>query len=163
LIWEAVGVKAITRRALQSDADSIAELYLRARRAAASAGTIPMLVHDDDDVRRWVADLVVPRLECWISGSPQHALVGMLVLEEDWIDQLYVDPDLTGHGIGAELIAVAKRERPAGLHLWTFVSNTGGQRFYVRHGFRELQRTDGSGNEEHASDIHYVWRQATGP
>jgi GNAT superfamily N-acetyltransferase len=46
----------------------------------------------------------------------------MQVLETDWIDQLYVDPDLTGVGIGAELIAVTKRARPDGLRLWTFVS-----------------------------------------
>jgi ribosomal protein S18 acetylase RimI-like enzyme len=81
----------------------------------------------------------------------------MLVLESGWIDQLYVDPGLTGVGIGAELIAVAKRERPGGLRLWTFVTNGDAQRFYRRHGFQEVQRTDGSDNEEGAPDIQYEW------
>lgn len=151
-------MRVTTRRVLPSDADAISELYLRARRAAANARTLPALVHDDDDVRRWVADRVVADLECWVADYAERAVVGMLVLDQSWIDQLYVAPDLTGQGIGAELLAVAKRERPAGLELWSFVSNTGAQRFYSWHGFRELQRTDGSGNEEGAPDIHYAWQ-----
>jgi ribosomal protein S18 acetylase RimI-like enzyme len=84
---------------------------------------------------------------------PGGEMVGLLVLDGDSIDQLYVDPDLTCRGIGAQLLDVAKRERPEGLGLWTFVSNQGAQRFYERHGFREVERTDGSRNEERAPDI----------
>jgi ribosomal protein S18 acetylase RimI-like enzyme len=69
---------------------------------------------------------------------------------------LYVRPDLTGRGIGATLIRLAKRERPAGLRLLTFASNEGAQRFYLRHGFREVRRTDGTENEEGAADIEYA-------
>ena len=114
-----------TRRATSSDAAAVAELYLRARRAGSAKGTIPALVHDDDDVRYWVAHVVIPRFECWLAECVSGQVVGILVLQGDWIDQLYVDPDLTGAGIGAELIAVAKRRRPDGLQLWTFVSNEG--------------------------------------
>ena len=64
-------------------------------------------------------------------------------------------PDLTGRGIGADLLAVAKRERPDGLRLWTFASNTGAQRFYERHGFVAVRRTDGRDNEERAPDVLY--------
>ena len=99
----------IIRRATSSDADAAAELYVRARRAGAAAGAIPPLVHDDREVRSWVTHFVIPRLECWLAERESGVLVGMLVLEMDWIDQLYVDPDRTGAGIGAELIAVAKR------------------------------------------------------
>jgi predicted N-acetyltransferase YhbS len=83
---------------------------LRARKAAAAAGTIPPL------------------------------------LDRNWLEQLYVDPDLTGQGVGSTLLALAKRERPDGLRLWTFVSNLGARRFYLRHGFREVERTDGARN-----------------
>jgi GNAT superfamily N-acetyltransferase len=121
------------------------------------ARTVPALVHDPDEVRRWVADHVVPDLECWVADYPERVVVGMLVLDQEWIDQLYVAPDLTARGIGAELITVAKRERPAGLKLWTFVSNARAQRFYSHHGFLEVQRTNGSGNEECAPDILYAW------
>jgi ribosomal protein S18 acetylase RimI-like enzyme len=56
------------------------------------------------------------------------------------------------------MLSVAKRERPRGLRLWTFASNTPAQRFYERHGFVEMDRTDGQDNEERAPDILYTWR-----
>jgi ribosomal protein S18 acetylase RimI-like enzyme len=37
------------------------------------------------------------------------------------------------------------------------VTNTGAQRFYRRHGFVMAETTDGSGNEEHAPAIRFVW------
>lgn len=130
---------------------------MRARRAAAAAGTIPPLRHSDGEVNGWVADLLIPRCECWLAERPPDAVVGILVLKGAWIDQLYVDPDHTRVGIGTQLIAVAKRERPGGLRLWTFLSNEDAQRFYVRGGFQEVQRTDGSRNEERAPDVQFAW------
>jgi GNAT superfamily N-acetyltransferase len=140
------------RRGTDSDAGPLAELYLRARKAAIP--TIPMTAHTDDEVRAWIAELVIPRSEVWLAESDQ--LVGLLVLDDDWVDQLYVDPELTGRGIGTQLIELAKSRRPGGLRLWTFESNTGAQRFYERHEFRATDRTEGD-NEEGAPDILYVW------
>ena len=148
------------RRATSSDAAAATKLYLRARQSASATGTIPPLAHGDDETRNWVAHLVIPKLECWLAEGVSGTLVGLLVLDADWIDQLYVDPELTRSGIGAKLMAAAKRERPDGLRLWAFVSNHGAQRFYLRHGFQEIERTDGSGNEERAPDIQYAWRPA---
>ena len=79
------------------------------------------------------------------------------MLDDDWLDQLYVEPSVTGRGIGLALLDVAKRERPHGLWLWTFASNEGAQRFYERHGFAEVERTDGRRNEERAPDVLYAW------
>ena len=150
-------MQVITRRATSSDAATATELYLRARHAGSASGPIPPLLHDDDETRNWLTHLVIPKLECWLAERVSGTHVGLLVLDADWIDQLYVDRGLTRNGIGAELIAVAKRERPDGLRLWTFVSNQGAQRVYLRHGFQEVERTDGSRNEESAPDIQYAW------
>ena len=100
---------------------------------------------------------MVRRTELWVAEDPAGTLAGLLVLDGGWLDQLYVEPALTGRGIGADLMALAKRERPDGLRLWTFASNPGAQRFYERHGFVETLRTDGRDNEERAADILYVW------
>jgi GNAT superfamily N-acetyltransferase len=64
-------------------------------------------------------------------------VLGILVLEGQWLHQLYVEPTTTGRGIGAGLVTLAQRERPDGLRLWTFAANTAAQRFYERHGFVE--------------------------
>jgi GNAT superfamily N-acetyltransferase len=143
------------RRGEARDARAAADLYLRARAAALHAGSIPAGVHDDEDVRRHFASHVVEDCELWVAEQG-GALAGILVLEGEWVHQLYVDPDLTGRGIGSRLLAVARRERPGGLRLWTFASNAGAQRFYERHGFVAVRRTDGRDNEEGAPDILYA-------
>ena len=142
------------RRGTPGDADAVADLWLRARHAAADT---PTTVHPDVEVRGWIADRVVRHTELWLAENEADALVGLLVLDEDWVDQLYVEPTLTGRGVGTELLRLAMRERPDGLRLWTFASNVGAQRFYERHGFIESERTDGD-NEERAPDILYIWR-----
>jgi GNAT superfamily N-acetyltransferase len=65
------------------------------------------------------AERVVPHTELWVAEDDGGALVGLLVLDEDWLDQLYVEPTLTGRGIGSELIGPAKRAPggPKALHL----------------------------------------------
>ena len=142
------------RRGTEADARAAADLWLRARKAAIHA--IPPPVHDDDDVRAWFASHVVRATELWVAEDPPGTLVGILVLDGPWIDQLYVEPTMTGRGIGASLVKLAKRERPEGLWLWTFASNVGAQRFYEQHGFVETRRTEAD-NEEGAPDILYVW------
>jgi GNAT superfamily N-acetyltransferase len=143
------------RRAGAGDARAAAELWLAARKAA--LGAIPAPAHDDDDVRGWFGSHVVNSCELWLAEDDSARLVGILVLDNEWVDQLYVDPKMTGRGIGSRLLAVAKRERPRGLRLWTFQSNTRARRFYERHGFVEIGRTDGRENEEGAPDILYAY------
>ena len=152
----------VVRRADSSDREETADLYLRARQRAEELGTIPRLTHDSEDVTRWIGGRI-SEAECWLAEARSGAVVGLLVLDGDLLDQLYVDPDLTGNGIGGELMAVGRRERPEGLRLWTFVSNEGAQRFYARHGFVEVRRTDGRDNEERAPDILYAWLPSAPP
>jgi GNAT superfamily N-acetyltransferase len=83
-------------------------------------------------------------------------VVAVLVLKDEWIDQLYVEPGHTGRGIGGQLMAVAKRERPSALRLWTFEANVRARRFYERHGFVSTGSTAGD-NEEGAPDVRYEW------
>jgi GNAT superfamily N-acetyltransferase len=115
---------------------------------------IPPPVHSDEDVRQWVATVVLPNNEAWVAETDADGVIALLVLDNEWIDQLYVDPEWTGHGVGSQLIELAKELRPRGLDLWTFQSNEGARRFYERHGFIAVGTTEGA-NEEGAPDVHY--------
>ncbi len=85
-----------------------------------------------------------------------------MVLDNEWIDQLYVDPVSTRAGIGGTLLEHAMRLHPTGLKLWTFQSNLGARRFYEPHGFVAVASTTGE-NEEQAPDVCYQWRPAATP
>ncbi len=143
------------RRATVEDADALGTLFLTAREAAYPA--IPRPVHPEADVRRWLRErLDAEGAELWLAER-DDVPVALLLLEDDWVHSLYVDPALTGQGIGSALLDLAKSLRPDGLGLWVFESNTGAQRFYARHGFGVVRRTDGSENEEREPDVEMAW------
>ena len=116
---------------------------------------IPPPIHTGDEVGTWFEQVVLPTKEVWVTEECGE-IIALLVLEADWIDQLYVEPDHIAQGLGARLIEVAKQRRPAGLKLWTFEANAGARRFYERHGFVATGATSGD-NEEGAPDIRYEW------
>ncbi|GAA1238710.1 hypothetical protein GCM10009665_31240 [Kitasatospora nipponensis] len=118
--------------------------------------------HTDEQVHDWFRHVVVPRLETWLAATPEGEVIGLLVLDEGSLDQLYLEPQRRGQGVGDALVELAKRQRPQGLELWTFQVNGPAQRFYRRHGFTEAERTDGSGNEEREPDVRLVWRPQAG-
>jgi GNAT superfamily N-acetyltransferase len=146
-------VTGVPRRATPDDAADVARLLIESRRA--SADLIPPSVHPDSEVRAWVQDHLLPEAEVWLVADPLPCAV--LALGDGWIDQLFVSPGRTGQGWGSLLVELAKSRCPDGLQLWTFESNVRAQRFYEGHGFAVAERTDGSGNEERAPDLRYVW------
>ena len=146
---------ATLRRAGLEDALSVADVLIRSRRAAGDA--IPAAVHSDAETREWVRTVVLPEREVWLVEDADSRPLGVMVLDDDWVDQLYIEPTCTGMGLGSRLVELAKSLRPAGLQLWTFATNTAAQRFYLRHAFVVAETTDGSGNEEKAPDIRFVW------
>jgi GNAT superfamily N-acetyltransferase len=107
------------RRSRSEDARYLADLWLRSRQASIPA--IPPPVHSAAVVRAWFTEVVVPTKEVWLFEVADIP-VALLVLDGDWIDQLYVEPDHAGRGFGSRLLAVAKELRPTGLDLRTFQS-----------------------------------------
>jgi GNAT superfamily N-acetyltransferase len=142
------------RLAAIEEADTIASLWLRSR--AVSIDTIPPAAHSDYEVRRWFTEIVVPDRDVWVAQIAGEDIIGLLVLDAEWLDQLYVDPDEWGNGIGSALLDKAKQERPVGFDLWTFTENVGARRFYERHGLAVIDWTDDD-NEEAAPAIRYRW------
>ena len=141
------------RRARPDESGEIARVWLRSR--AASVPHIPAPVHTGEEVRAWFETVVLPTQEVWVAHD-DDVIVGLVALQGEWIEQLYVAPGFTGRGIGGELIRVAQRQRPVRLRLWTFEANVGARRFYERHGFVATGSTGGD-NEEGAPDVLYEW------
>ena len=146
------------RAARPEDADAIANVYLE---SFAATYAFPR-AHSDDEVRRWVADVLLSTREVWVAGREDGTIVAMMALTTDMVDQLYVAPGWTGQGIGSRLIGLAKERRPEGLDLYTFQDNAGARRFYERHGFTVVALGDGSDNEEGQPDVRYAWRPSPG-
>jgi putative acetyltransferase len=76
------------------------------------------------------------------------------------LEQLYVEPEAWGSGVGRTLLDAVRAARPDGLHLAVFARNARARRFYETAGFRLTGTGDGSGNEEGEPDCTYAWRQA---
>ncbi|GAC1579771.1 MAG: GNAT family N-acetyltransferase [Candidatus Dormibacteria bacterium] len=153
-LWEDVSIAI--RRARSNDSAAAANVLIASRAAAAPA--IPPAVHSDAEVREWFEQIVMRRMEVWVVESqPEHIMVGVLALNEQWVEQLYVLPGWTGKGIGSRLLETARRRSPSGLELWTFQSNRRARSFYEREGFVAVEETEGAGNEERAPDVHYRW------
>ena len=149
---EVVGV----RQATAADADEIADLYTEARIHAVPQ--MPPALHTNAEDRAYVARRIVePDVTMWVAERDGR-LLGFATCTPTFLDSLYIHPDLTGQGIGSLLLDVVEATHPQGFELWVFESNTGARRFYERRGLVEVERTDGSGNEEKSPDIRMAWR-----
>ena len=101
--------------------------------------------------------------ECQVHGAFEGgALAAIIAFRSDWIDQLYVLPEVQGHGVGNELLQVAKRAFDC-LQLWTFQRNLSARRFSEARGFALVEETDGARNEEKEPDARYIWTRASVP
>ncbi|MFF4485816.1 GNAT family N-acetyltransferase [Streptomyces sp. NPDC001544] len=150
------GATVVLRRAAASDAAAAADVWLRSFAAA-----LPTVVRprSDDEVHEYFRHVVVPLRETWVAEEEDGGgIVGVMVLEDELLSQLYLAPEWRGRGIGDRFVALAKERSPQGLTLWTFQGNAPAHRFYERHGFAAVEFTDGSGNEEREPDVRYVWR-----
>ena len=87
------------RRARQDDADAIADVFL-----ASFAATYRFpLAHSDEQVRRWIPEILLPTEEVWVVTDPDEAVVALMALSSEMLGQLYVAPGWTAAGSAAAL------------------------------------------------------------
>ncbi|MCM2561446.1 GNAT family N-acetyltransferase [Lutimaribacter sp. EGI FJ00013] len=84
--------------------------------------------------------------------------VGFIARNGSIILALYVHPRGQGRGYGSMLLADAKACHPQ-LELWTLRDNLPARRFYAAHGFVEVARGMGLGNDGGLPDIHLAWQK----
>lgn len=100
---------------------------------------------------------LIDRCEVLVLRAPSVA--GFLARQDAEIDALYLAADARRQGHGRALIGTVKRQCKE-LRLWTFQANLSAIRFYEAQGFVEIERTEGSGNDESLPDIRLQWKAA---
>ena len=146
------GSGLIIRQLELADMDAAAGVH-----RAAFDHALPWLtgLHTPDEDRWFYRERVFTG--CQVHGAFEGgALAAIIAFRSDWIDQLYVLPEVQGRGAGSELLQVAKRAFDC-LQLWTFQRNLGARRFYEARGFALVEETDGARNEEKEPDARYLW------
>jgi GNAT superfamily N-acetyltransferase len=93
-----------------------------------------------------------------IVAEDDSTVVGFAACDSTELDALFVAEFMRGQGVGSALLDHLKTGADT-LELWTSQANEAAQRFYVQHGFQEMARTDGAGNDEKLADIQYVWKR----
>lgn len=139
-------------RAVAGDAEAVARLFRTVRRAC-----LPYLadLHTPDEDLGFFRDHVFAECEVWIAQT--DAIDGFIAFREGWVEHLYVRPDCHRRGLGKALLMLAMNSHLL-LRLWVFQRNTAAVSFYRACGFREIERTDGSRNEEREPDMLMEWR-----
>jgi len=143
------------RRAIPGDAEAIAHLL---RDTMTKALPFLPVLHTADEDHAFIAGHVLPACTVWVVEMDR--IVGFIACRDDWIEHLYVDVDCHGRGIGSALLGKVLEAGPR-WQLWAFQKNEQGLRFYKRKGFRVVERTDGSGNEEKEPDARLLWLRKT--
>jgi GNAT superfamily N-acetyltransferase len=139
------------RPATPDDAAQVSAFYYDIRKE-----TVPP-VHSLAEIETWLKEHVIPQRTSyvWEEGG---VIQGWINVRGDWVDHLFCRPVATGKGLGSRLMDFAKGLSPTGLQLWTFQVNERARRFYHRHGFVEVELTDGANNEEGEPDVRLVWQ-----
>jgi putative acetyltransferase len=106
--------------------------------------------------KRWRNELV--RFAEIVIAESEGAIVGFVTVDPrtGYLDQIVVAPAHWRHGVGALLIAEARRRSPAGLDLDVNTDNARALRFYKKQGFAI---TGASANPISGRPIHRMsWR-----
>ena len=116
-------------------------------------------LHSLDEVRAHYTNTVFRSRTC-LAAKEGDAVLGVTAVEPQthFIDLLYVRPQIRNRGVGSALLKMAQSILTPFVRLWTFQSNANSHRFYKRHGFAEIRRTNGLDNDEKLPDILMEWR-----
>ena len=148
---------ATLRSATKEDAERIAEIYLVSRKQYVSFAP---LAHSDQAVRLWVKERLVPTGDVTVVVVGD-SVKGFIAISRDgshgWIDHVYLDPSTVGMGLGSLLLRKAMSLLGGPIRLYSFQQNEDARRFYRRHGFREIEFSDGLSNEEKTPDVLLEW------
>ena len=159
LVGRAGEIAVLTRGATLDDAADVVRIFHAAR---GEMRYLPHL-HSKEDDTGLLSNLIrtghVQIVE--IEGG----IPGFIVVNDGWLEHIYVEPEHQGRGIGTHMVRIAKAFSPTGLKLWVFEANLGAIAFYEREGFtlRAQRSAAEADNEEGLPDRLYEWQPELNP
>ena len=118
-------------------------------------------IHDFDAQLQFLREHLAQKSRVYLAVDSAGEVLGLMALDGDCLQQLYIDIDHQRRGIGSALLAKARLLSPGGLWLYTFERNQKARQFYEKHGF--VIAGTGSDNEEGLPDVRYEWRPGNPP
>jgi GNAT superfamily N-acetyltransferase len=112
---------------------------------------LPVLHSPDEDLVFFASEVATSA--GWVAQQETGAVGGFALARDGWLNHMYVEPGCHGLGAGTALLSAACLAFPLSLQLWVFERNERARSFYCRHGFVEVELTDGSHNEEGVPDV----------
>ena len=95
--------------------------------------------------------------QIWVVEVDHHP-VAFMAMNDDFVDQLYIDPGYWRRGIGNALLNVAREQSPEHVWLYTLQVNGNARAFYEKNGF-VAEKFGVSPPPESAPDVEYHWRR----
>lgn len=117
-------------------------------------------VHDKAETLWWFRQVVLARQDVIVASDGDH-LLGFAALDGQSLEQLYVESEAQGSGVGRALLAAVKETRPGGFFLRVFTRNIRARQFYEALGCVLTEQSDGYRNEENEPDCMYWWDPPT--
>jgi len=110
--------------------------------------------HEDQDYFR---EHVLKDNRVWVVEMDHHP-VAFMAMNNEFIDQLYVQPDYQMRGIGTMLLDYARQLSPDHVWLYTLQANVNARAFYEKNGF-VAEKYGFSPPPENEPDVEYHWRR----
>ena len=147
-------IPVLVRDAVHGDVPEMANILMRSSRFAC---TFMPWTHSEEDFTEFVRAF----FDEWDAVRIAQAHcgpVGFHCLLEDVVDQLFVESEAQGQGIGSVLLLDVMALRPAGFTLRTFRANRRARAFYEARGLIAIEF--GRSEAENEPDVTYRWDPA---
>jgi ribosomal protein S18 acetylase RimI-like enzyme len=134
--------------------EAVVAMWTRSKKRALSWIAVEQ-AHTAEEDLAFFRDVLCARCEIWLAARAGE-VVGLMALQGDHVDQLFIDPDAQGRGAGSALLAHAKRLHPRGVWLFTHQRNERARAFYEARGFHAVA-FGVSPPPESEPDVRYEW------
>ena len=137
------------------DLSDVVEMWHTSKRRAFPYVQVQQSYTIHDDTLHF-QEVISKECRVWLAEG-DHQILGLMALNDDLIDQLFVKVGGQRRGIGSLLVRKAMELSPNGLRAFTFQKNSAARSFFEKHGF-EVVRSGVSPAPENEPDLEYAWK-----